>query len=387
MCVLLTLLTAVVFPVSAEVFGKENLLFGCTRAAAIASARLCYPLFKSSGSAPQKQSAGQIPEITTPSAEFPLYNINSSQGWRWTMDLAPDEIDTPVPIPPLPTPSDEILNAIPYPSDIEDKDGVIQTFHYGRYTGESYIDLQNGGQARNCTSVSNDELINASGELPDFEIELDSDEPQVLIYHTHTTESFEPYTRDFYDADFTAKTTDTSMNMVAVGNEICNQLENAGIRTLHDTTVHDYPSYNGSYQSSRQTVEEILAMYPSIKVVLDVHRDGIERSDGTRIAPVVETDYGRAAQVMIISCCDDGDGEIPHYMENFKLASLFQSQLESDCEGITRPILFDYRFYNQDLSTGSLLIEIGSHGNSIDEALCSGRLVGKSIANALCRLN
>lgn len=360
---------------------------GLTTTVGAFSARLsCNGIENLFGVSQSQKKIPAITEITAPMNEY-LKNASDTDGWAWTIDLAPDEIETPYEITPLPTPSEEILNAIPYPDSIEDNDGEILTLHYGTYTDSAYINLEKGGQVRNCTSVSNQVLKEASGELPDFNIELNSDQPQVLIYHTHTTESFEPYTRDYYDADFTCKTTDITMNMVAVGNEICEQLEAAGIRTLHDTTVHDYPSYNGSYQSSRQTVEEILEMYPSIKVVLDVHRDGIEREDGTRIAPITEIDGKRAAQIMIISCCDDGDGEIPLYMENFKLACLFQSQLEADYQGITRPILFDYRFYNQDLSTGSLLIEIGSHGNSIDEAKYSGELVGKSIAKALSGLS
>lgn len=331
------------------------------------------------------QDSSSIPKITSPMKEYFSLDINNTNSVKIAIGLAPDEVETPFEITPLPTPSEEILNAIPYPDDIDDHDGVISTYQYGYYTDDNYITLKNKGQVRNCTSISNDELLEISQQLPDFSIEFNSPQPQVLIYHTHTTESFEPYTRDFYDKDFSCKTTDITMNMVAVGNEIQTQLENAGITTLHDTTVHDYPSYNGSYQSSRETVSEILEKYPSIKVVLDVHRDGIEREDGTRIAPVVEIDGRRCAQVMIISCCDN-DGNLPNFRENFKLASLFQSQMETDYEGLTRPILFDYRFYNQDLSVGSLLIEIGSHGNSIDEAKNSGELVGKSIANALQKL-
>ncbi len=285
----------------------------------------------------------------------------------------------------LPLPDSEILSKIPYPENIEDKDGAIMTMQYGYYNTSAYFDLKNGGQVRNCTNVSNETLAEISEIPPDIQIELNSPEPQVLIYHSHATESYEPYTRDFYDKDFTCKTTDITKNMIAVGEEIVNELNEAGIHTIHDKTIHDYPSYNNAYNSSRNSVKEILEKYPSIKVVLDIHRDGIERDDGTRIAPVCEIDGERAAQIMIISCCDDG-GNIPYYKENFKLASLLQSQLETDYNGITRPILFDYRFYNQDLSTGSLLIEIGSHGNSLSEAKLSGKLVGKSLSDALKNL-
>lgn len=331
------------------------------------------------------EASGETTVIDYPMEEILRKNggFQMGSGSAWNIDMAPDEIETPTEIPPLPTPSEDILNAVPYPDSLENRDGVIETVHYGLYTAPYYINLKNGGQVRNCTNLPNSVLEEADGSPLPFEVDAKSKEPQVLIYHTHTTESFEPYTRDFYDKSFTTKTTDMTKNMVAVGNAICARLEEAGIATLHDTTVHDYPSYNGSYQSSRQTVSEILEEYPSIKVVLDVHRDGIEREDGTRIAPVAEIDGKRAAQIMIISCCDDGDGELPDFMENFRFACALQSRIETDWEGLTRPVLFDCRHYNQDLSTGSLLIEVGSHGNSLDEALTSGDLIGQSLVKLL----
>lgn len=324
--------------------------------------------------------------INTPSEDFDE-SLSLYSGSPWAIDMAPDENETPSLEIPVPTPSEEILNALPYPENIEDHDGVIEDIHYSTYTGESFFTLENGGQVRNCTDLTNDTLISESKELPEFEIELNSTEPQVLIYHTHTTESFEPYTRNFYDKDFTCRTTDTSMNIVAVGNAICRQLDAAGIAYVHDTTVHDYPSYNGSYQSSRETVQDILEQYPSIKVVLDIHRDGIEESDGTRLAPIQIVDGKRAAQIMLISCCDDGTMDMPNYLKNFRLATLLQSTAATEYEGLMRPVLFDYRFYNQDLSTGSLLVEVGSHGNSIDEVIYSGELFGKALAQALTSIS
>ena len=147
--------------------------------------------------------------------------------------------------------------------------------------------------------------------------------------------------------------------------------------------MHDYPSYNGSYQRSAITVKNILAKYPSIKVVLDVHRDAIQTKEGVRTAPVANINGKNAAQIMIISGCDDGTMGMPNYMKNFRFSSLLQQQLESDYPGLTRPILFDYRNYNQQLTTGSILLEMGAHGNSIDEALYSGELMGKALVKAL----
>lgn len=271
----------------------------------------------------------------------------------------------------------------PYPVELENRDGAITAMCYGNFNGDTYIDLDRAGQVRNITTVPNSTLLEESRLAPDFKIEKNSgrNEPQVLIMHTHATESYEPYERDFYDSSFNSRTTDPNMNMAAVGDAIAEQLEAAGIAVLHDTTMHDYPSYNDSYDRSRETVENILAEYPSIKIVLDIHRDAIERESGERIAPVAEINGKNAAQIMIISGCDDGTMNMPNYLKNFRFAAMLQQQLESDYEGLTRPILFDYRKYNQDLTTGSILIEVGGHANSIDQAVYSGELIGKALVN------
>lgn len=270
----------------------------------------------------------------------------------------------------------------PYPDSLENRDGAITAMCYGSFKGDNYIDLDKAGQVRNVTSLPNSTLLEESRLAPDFEIKRNG-EPQVLIMHTHATESYEPYERDFYDSSFNSRTTDPNMNMTAVGDAIAAQLEAAGISVLHDTTMHDYPSYNDSYDRSRETVQKILEENPSIKIVLDIHRDAIERESGERIAPVAEINGRNAAQVMIISGCDDGTMDMPDYLKNFRFASLLQQQLESDYKGLTRPILFDYRKYNQDLTTGSILIEVGGHANSVDQAIYSGELIGKSLARCL----
>lgn len=270
----------------------------------------------------------------------------------------------------------------PYPSDSDYTEGgdIIRTT-YGLYSGTAFFDLPKGGQVNNKTELPNDTLIAESRCLPNFTVS-DTDEPQILIYHTHTTESFEPYVRDKYDADFNYRTTDDTKNMVMVGNAIQAELEAAGYSVIHATDIHDYPSYNGSYARSRETILPILEQYPSIKVALDIHRDAIS-GDGTAAQPYVDVNGREAAQVMIISGCDDGTLGMPDYMKNFHFACCLQQQLESDYAGLTRPILFDYRHYNQDLTTGSLLIEVGSHCNTLDQAQYSGQLIGQSLSRLL----
>ncbi|MBR4626704.1 MAG: stage II sporulation protein P [Ruminococcus sp.] len=274
-----------------------------------------------------------------------------------------------------PSPGDK-----PYPTSWGTGGSVVRTT-YAPYSGDTFFDLKKGGQVNNKTAVPNNELIAVSGSLPCFTV-TDTAEPQVLIYHTHTCESFEPCVRDEYDPAFNYRTTDDTKNVVMVGDAIQAELEAQDIGVIHVRTVHDYPSYNGAYDRSRETIVPILEKYPSIKVVLDIHRDAIS-GDGVIYQPFVSVNGREAAQVMIISGCDDGTLGMPSYMKNFRFACALQQQLEGDTPGLTRPVLFDYRKYNQDLTTGSLLIEVGSHGNTLEQVQYSGQLIGRSLGRLL----
>lgn len=270
----------------------------------------------------------------------------------------------------------------PYPSENSwTAGGSIVRTTYGQYSGNSFFDLDNGGQVNNQTSIPNETLLSESRCGADFTVE-DTSGPLVLIYHTHTTESFEPYVRDFYDANFNYRTTDETKNMIMVGNAIQAELEAQGIGVIHAKEIHDYPSYNGSYGRSRETILPILEQYPSIRVVLDIHRDAVS-GEGVAYQPFVEINGKEAAQIMIISGCDDGTLGMPDFMKNFHFACRLQERLENDYSGLTRPILFDYRHYNQDLTTGSLLIEVGSHGNTLEQVQYSGQLIGNSLGRLL----
>ncbi len=277
-------------------------------------------------------------------------------------------------------------DGLDYTAQGEQSGGIVRR-SYSAADSSGYITLASGAQVLNCTHVSDDELLSASMELPQFDIELYSDEPQVLIVHTHTTESYEPYSRSYYDASFPTRTRDAEHNMIAVGEVLAETLAEHGISVLHDGTVHDHPSYTGSYDRSEATIRAALEEYPSIKVVIDLHRDAMAEADGTRIAPVTQIDGRTAAQFMIIAGCDDGRFNMPDYMENYKLAALFQNFAGAMYPGLARAVLFDYRNYNQHVTTGSLLIEVGSHANSLDEALYCAELLGNSMARALTVLS
>lgn len=238
---------------------------------------------------------------------------------------------------------------------------------------------------KNMTSLSAQTVRDLMLSPLGFTVEKNSAQPQILIMHTHATESYQPEGALSYDPQYSCRNTDTTQNMVAVGKVMCETLNNLGYNTIQDATLHDYPSYNGSYAASRQTVESYLEKYPSIKIVLDVHRDAIER-DGERIAPTVSINGTKYAQIMIISGADNGYLNMPNYKENLKFASAVQNYTSKMYPGLTRPILFDYRNYNQQLTTGSILVEIGSHASTLSSAKNSAYAFASGLAAALDKI-
>lgn len=260
--------------------------------------------------------------------------------------------------------------------------GEIERCNFGYFDDPNIVTLKSGAQLRNLTEESNEELLEISEELPWEELDADPGEPLVLIYHTHTCESFLPFGR-VYDEDYPVRTVDCSRNITAVGDAICEALSKRGISCVHDCSVHDEPMFTGAYYRSADSMLEILEEYPSIIIAIDIHRDGIINADGSITAPIAEINGKTAAQFMIITGCDSPETPLPDYQENLKLACLIQNAAEDSYPTLARPIMFDYRSYNQSLFTGNLLIEVGSQANTFEEAEYCGELLGYSIADAL----
>ena len=221
-----------------------------------------------------------------------------------------------------------------------------------------------------------------SKDLP-FKVVKNS-EPQVLIYHTLTTEAYMDNEEQYYTDSDEARTTDCSRNVAAVGEVMAKILESAGYSVIHDKTLHDYPGYSGSYSRSEETVKEILKKYPSIKIVIDVHRDSISSGDTDKVAPVVEIDGKKAAQVMLVMGSETGSiKDHPNWKQNLILATKLQYCMEDSYPQLARSVLLRSAKYNQDLSNGSILIEMGSDANTFDEAIYSGELVGEALVKLL----
>lgn len=207
--------------------------------------------------------------------------------------------------------------------------------------------------------------------------DLTQDGPAVLIVHTHGTESYQK--TENYTESSTYRTTDTGYNVVSVGAHLKSILEKGGISVLHDTAMHDYPSYTGSYSHSRKSIQKYLKEYPSIRMVLDIHRDSVVGSDGKQKRYTVSTPEGTAAQVMLVVGTDANGLKHPNWKENMSLAVKLHAQLEKKTPGLCRAISFRPQRFNQDLTSGSLLLEMGSAGNTRQEALASAELVGQAI--------
>ncbi|MDR0821818.1 MAG: stage II sporulation protein P [Oscillospiraceae bacterium] len=269
--------------------------------------------------------------------------------------------------------------------DFNRRDGLIAWKTYGAVPGTDFINLEGGGQVRNATNIDREVIAAEVSKLPDFTLYGDGS-PEVLIYHNHTSESYQPSGAVYFDGDYTGRSANPDNGVVAVGEAIAREIAAAGYGVIHDGTVHDSPEYKGSYGRGLTTVYKILEQYPSIKVVLDIHRDAIETEDGAPVGAVTEQAGGRAAQVMFIAAADDGTYDVPDFMQNLRFAAMLQSQAEADNPELMRPVLFQYCQYNEQVSHGALLVEVGSHGNTIDEAVYAGELLGKSIARALDKL-
>lgn len=216
--------------------------------------------------------------------------------------------------------------------------------------------------------------------LQELNWQLDSGEPTVLIYHSHGSESYAKQPQQDYTEYTHCRTTDTDYNMVAVGDALAQLLTDAGITVIHDRQIHDYPSYNQSYVNSGRAVRDYLAQYPSIRLVLDLHRDAAVGTDGGDYASFVEIDGEAAAQFMFVIGTDYEGNYHPNWRENLALACKLQVLLEQQVPGITRRGSLRGGRFNQNLSTGALLIEVGATGNTLEQVYRSLPYLANAIA-------
>ena len=207
--------------------------------------------------------------------------------------------------------------------------------------------------------------------------DLTGEGPAVLILHTHTTESYTCSGEDYVEtSDY--RTLNEEYNMLSIGDRVGDILEGNGITVIHDRTLHDYPSYNGSYDHARKSIEEYLRQYPGIRLVLDLHRDATDGTNG-QLRTLATVGGKTAAQLMLVMGTDESGLTHDNWQANLSLALKLQVQLEKQAPGITRPTILRAQRFNQDLSTGALLVEVGAAGNTHTEALLAAEELAKAI--------
>lgn len=259
----------------------------------------------------------------------------------------------------------------------------------GKTSEEAYF---GGGTLVSFGNIEIQDKIPSSFYEPDIEDLLrqgadlnikDISEPTILVYHSHTTESYTLLDVGYYTESLDLRSKDNSKNMVRVGDELVKYLELQGFNVIHDTQIHD-DNYSGAYDSSRKSVEKYLEEYPSIEITIDVHRDDITYDNKTKVKPTATINGKKAARMMLIAGAQYGNiKNYPDWESNLKFDLAVQNKVEEMYKGLMRPILFAERRYNMFETKNSFLLEIGTDGNTLDEACYSARLFATALGELL----
>lgn len=242
--------------------------------------------------------------------------------------------------------------------------------------------IEGGMRIKNETQYWVDAADILSGGLA---LTLPASEPQILIIHTHGSEAYVQSGADRYSASDDDRTEDTQFNVVRIGDELTEILTEAGLNVIHDRGIYDYPSYTGSYTRTGEAIVQYLESCPGIRVVLDIHRDALG-SNGVVYKTMAEEEGTTASQVMLLVGTDESGLEHPDWRGNLAFALYLQNAANSAYPTLMRPVALVPQRYNQQLTPGSLIVEVGSSGNTLREALAAVRLFGRAIAPALLDL-
>ena len=285
------------------------------------------------------------------------------------------EAETPAPEPPQPQEpvAEAPIAAVPRTDNGVPARTLVPKDPSG-YTvlGKSYI------------SSTRSEPLSPEALKAPFSTRLSEDGPQLLILHTHGSEAYTPVdsTGIVWSGDH--RSTDMRCGVVRVGDAMADEFSKAGVSVLHDRTLYDYPNYTGSYDRSLEGIQRHLEAHPSIRFVLDVHRDAIEDKAGNQYKVLSDiAGVGSAAQLTLVVGSDGSGLPHPNWLENLRLAVALQEDLLTEYPTLMRPILLRKSRYNQHAAPGSLLVEVGAAGNSPEEAELAGRLFAKRMAAVL----
>ena len=332
-----------------------------------------WPSDEPSPAAPVQPPPG--PGLSDADAEEPAQADDSSaEPDRGDSAQAPDSLETPSQEQPAETPAQtpaeglaETPSQEPPPQTTEPADAPL-TF---TQADASAISI-NGA----CTySVDKLSLLQQPSTL-----DFDQDGPTVLIVHTHTSEAYTQEAGWEYEENDTARTQDPNYSVVRVGAELAETLEANGISVIHDTSFNDYPSYNGAYNRTLQKIEGWLELYPSIQMVIDLHRDAASNDDGTPVSHTADINGESTAQIMLVMGTDEGGLSHPNWRGNLSWGLKYQAVLNRMYPGLCRNLNLRTERFNQHATPGSMLIEVGSSGNTLKQAIAAARDLGEGLA-------
>ncbi len=288
----------------------------------------------------------------------------------------------PTSAPPSEAPSSE-PSPVPAPSrepNAADLDPNIRTVSIIPSDTAGY-DYADGVFIKNGTSFDID-VSSYLEAVPEFD-----SMPHILIVHTHASESYYPSEEYDYEPTDVERTEDTDFNVVRVGDELESVLRGRGLEVTHIREIFDYPSYSGSYTRTLEAIEAALRDDGEISVVIDLHRDAVEGADGSTWRVISEQDDGSyAAQSMLVIGTDEGGLSHPNWRQNLLFAVHLQKYIVDRHPTLMRPITLSPSRYNQHATPASVILEVGTSGNTLDEALLSARIIGGELANLLGEL-
>ena len=232
--------------------------------------------------------------------------------------------------------------------------------------------------AYNGVFIKNGTDYNLTEEILKPDIEVNN--KNIMIFHTHTCESYTATEKFNYTQTGTYRTTDLNYNVARVGTELKNQLLSYNYNVIHDTTYHDYPAYNGSYDRSLNTVRNLLLANKDTDVIFDLHRDAIADYS---YAPTVKIGEEYAAQLMFVIGTDGGGLEHQNWQQNLKFAVKIQEKANELYPGLFKPIVLRNSRYNQHLSKAAGIIEVGATGNTMEQCLTSMKYLAKVVSEVM----
>ncbi len=262
---------------------------------------------------------------------------------------------------------------------------------------DTEIKIENRGHLReiNLSPIKDDDVKVVIGNETSYKVDIEEnlkskpdidmtkDGPKVLIIHTHATESYATENSLYYDTTAGDRNKDKNKNVVKVGDVITEIFNSKGIETIHDKSLHDSPSFNGSYASSLKSAEQYIKENPSIQIVLDIHRDSIVYEGEIKAKPITEIGGRKAAQLMFVIGTDEKGLYNPDWRENIKTAIHFQNEINKRYPTLMRHINLRKERFNCHTTHGSMIIETGSSGNTLSEAIYGLSLAAECLADYL----